>query len=187
MVLVRCPLQKKVESKVWRRYYWTFADKRSCWLVRKCRKSFCRIKRNKRYSSKRRKWWSTRSSLKEIVNFVFNKSTQETRRIRLSRLFLYKKETPRRRINPKNWLLNELWHKIPNKGILSLTKVKLSVDGWRHGFKQVSHCISFCTSSFLFFFWWGGYNIVITWMYFIFVNLFNVFGELRKNTQSRIL
>ena len=23
MVLVRCPLQKKVESKVWRRNYWT--------------------------------------------------------------------------------------------------------------------------------------------------------------------
>ena len=24
MVLVRCPLQKKVESKIWRRNYWTF-------------------------------------------------------------------------------------------------------------------------------------------------------------------
>ena len=46
-------------------------------------------------------------SLKEIENFVFNKSTQKTR-TRLSRLILHKKEAPRRRINPKDWLQNEL-------------------------------------------------------------------------------
>ena len=39
------------------------------------------------------------------------------------------KEMPRRRINPKNWLQNKLWHKIPKKGILSSTKVKLRVGG----------------------------------------------------------
>ena len=32
-------------------------------------------------------------------------------------------------INSKNWLQNELLHKIPKKGILSLTKVKLTVGG----------------------------------------------------------
>ena len=46
--------------------------------------------------------------------WLYNKSTQETRRTWLSRLILHK-ETPRRRINPKNWLQYELWHKIPKK------------------------------------------------------------------------
>ena len=27
MVLICCPLQKKVKSKVWRQNYWTFAEK----------------------------------------------------------------------------------------------------------------------------------------------------------------
>ena len=35
---------------------------------------------------------STRSSLKEIVNFVFNKSILETRRKRLSSLILHQME-----------------------------------------------------------------------------------------------
>ena len=149
MVLVCCLLQQKVESKVWRRYYWTFYRQRKLLvLVRRCGKSLRRLNRRKfveteRYSSKRRKRWYTRSSLKEIVNFVFNKSTQETRRTRLSRLILHKKETPRRRKNHKHWFQNELWHKKPKKGILSLTKVKLTVGGWRHGFEQVSRYISF--------------------------------------------
>ena len=61
--------------------------------------SFCffQIKARSRLVT-RRKRWSIRSSLKEIVNFVFNKFTQETWRTRLSRLILHK-ETPRR-INP---------------------------------------------------------------------------------------
>ena len=58
------------------------------------------------FISRRMKRWFTRSSLKEIVNFVFNKSTQETRRTQSSRLILHKKEMPRRRRNPKNWPLN---------------------------------------------------------------------------------
>ena len=53
-----------------------------------------------------------------MVYFVFNKSTQETRRTPLLWLILHKKETPRRRINLKNWLQNELRHKIPKNGIL---------------------------------------------------------------------
>ena len=106
--------------------------------------------KRKIFISKRRKRWSTRSSLKEIVTFVFNKSTQETRRIRLSRLILPKKETPRRRINPKNWLRKELWHKIPKKGILSLTKVKVIVGDWQHCFEQVRRYISLRPS-----FFWG--------------------------------
>ena len=43
------------------------------------------------FISRRRKRWSTWSSLKEIVNLVFNKSTGETRRTRLSKLILHKK------------------------------------------------------------------------------------------------
>ena len=79
--------------------------------VRKYGKSFRMLNsRNfemkQRYSSKWSKQWSTRSSLKEIVNFVFNESTQETRRTLLSRLILHK-EMPRKRINPENWLQNE--------------------------------------------------------------------------------
>ena len=155
MVLVCCPLQKKLESKVWRRYYSTFylqrkplvesgdlvkasvgsTEENSCW--------------NEWYSSERTKRWSTQSLLKEIVNFVFNKNTQETRRTRLSGLILYKKTL--RRINPKNWLLNELWHKIPKKGILSFIKVKLTVGGWWYGFVQLSR-ISLYPSFFFFFF-----------------------------------
>ena len=130
---------------------------------------------NKRYSSKRRKRWSTRSSLKEIVNFVFNKSTQETR-ILFSRLILHKKETTRRRINPKNWLQNELWHKIPKKGILTLTKVKLIVGSWQHCFEQVRGCNSLYP------------YLVVTWMYVIFVTLNSMFWtSIGKNMQSRIL
>ena len=34
--------------------------------------------------------------IKEIVNIVFNKSTQETRRTQLSRLILHKKEMSRK-------------------------------------------------------------------------------------------
>ena len=95
MVLVCCPLQKKVESKVWRRYYWTFADKQSCWPGQKmwlkppsAQQEKIQVE-TKIFISKRRKRWLNRSSLKEIVNFVFNKSTQETRRTRLSRLILH--------------------------------------------------------------------------------------------------
>ena len=87
-------------------------------------------------------------------------------------MILHKKEMPRR-INAKNWLQNELCHKIPKNGILSLTKVKLTVSGWRHGFKQVSCCISLYPSFF-------GYNIIVTWMYVIFVTLFNDFDKHRE-------
>ena len=129
------------------------------------------------------KRWTTRSSFKEIVNFVFNKSTQETRRTQLSRLNLHKTETLRRRRNPKNWLQNELWHKIPKKGILSLTKVKLTVGGWLHGFEQVSRCISLSPSFFFFF----GSNIAVTWMYVIFVTLNPIFStSIGENMPSRI-
>ena len=55
---------------------------------------------SKIFISRRRKWWCIQSSLKEIVNFVFNKSTQETRRTLLSKLILHKK-TPRKRTHPK--------------------------------------------------------------------------------------
>ena len=89
-------------------------------------------------------------------------------------MILHKKETLRRRINPKNWLLNELWHRILKKGILSLTKVKLTVGGSRHGFKQISRCISLYPSSFF------GDNIVVIWMYVIFVILFKIFGKNRE-------
>ena len=158
-----------------------FANKGSCWLgledVVKASVGSTEENSgwNKRYSSKKRKRWSTRSSLKEIVNFVFNKSKQETRRTPLFRLILHKKETPRRRFNPKNWLQNELCHKILKKGILSLTKVKLTVGRWRHGFEQVSRYISLYPSSSFFF----CYNIIVTWMYVIFVTLFNVFDKHR--------
>ena len=154
MILACCPLQKKVESKVWRWYYWTF-----CWQKKLVTKSENVVnasvgltEENSSWNRKRRMRWSTRSSLKEIVNFIFNKSTQETRRKRLSWLIPHKKETPRRRTNPKNWLQNELWHKITKNGILSLIKVKLSVRGWRHGFKQVSRFIALYSSSFSVFF-----------------------------------
>ena len=106
---------------------------------------------NKRYSSMRRKRWSTRSLLKEILNFVFNKSAQETKRTGLSRLILHKKEIPRRRINPKNWHQNELSYKIPKNGILWLIKVKPTIGGWWHGFKHASRRISLYPSySFIF-------------------------------------
>ena len=124
-----------------------------------------------------RKRWTTWCSLKEIINFIFNKSTLETRRTHFSRLILYKKETPRIRINPKNWLQKELWHKIPKNGILSLTKVKLTVGGWRHCFMQVSRYISLYRSFF-------GYNIVVTWMYVVFVTL-NSMGELTTSEKNR--
>ena len=135
------PFKRKLNRRYGGGIIGPFVDNGSCWLVRKCGKSLRRLNRKKNLSwnrnifiSKRRKWLSTRSSLQEIVNFVFNKSTQETRKTRLSKLILHK-ETPRRRTNPKNWLQNELWHKIPKKGILSLTKVKLTVGGWRHCFE----------------------------------------------------
>ena len=114
MALVCCPMEKKVESKVWRRYHWTFTNKENSWpgqkmwympLLAQQKKIRVEIER---YSSKRRKWWFTRSSLKEIVNFVFNKSTQETRRIWLSRLIPHKKEIPRKSTNPKNRLKKTL-------------------------------------------------------------------------------
>ena len=132
MVLVCCPIQKKRESKVWRRNYWIFYRQRKLLArsedvvkasVGSTEKKSESLKQS--YSSKRRKRWSTRSSLKEIVNFVFNKSARETRRTRLFRLILLK-ETPRRK-KPKNWLLNKLGHKISKNCILSLTKVKLTV------------------------------------------------------------
>ena len=106
MVLVCCPLQKKVESKVWKRYYWTFLLTREV-LARSVDSvngsedsTEENLSRNrKKFISRRKKQWSTRSSLKEIVNFVFNKSTQEIRRTRLSRLILQKKETPKKEKN----------------------------------------------------------------------------------------
>ena len=157
MLLVYGLLQKKVESKVWRRFIGRFADKGSCWLRSEdvVKASIGSTEENsswnERYSSKRRKEWSIWSSLKEIVNFVFNKSTQETR-TQLSRLILHKKETPRRKINLQNWLQNELWHKIPKKGGSSLTKVKLTVGGWQHGFEQVCRYISLYLSFIFIFF-----------------------------------
>ena len=51
--------------------------------------------------------------------------------------------------------------------------VKLIVGGWRHGFEQVSRCISLYPSFF-------GYNMVVTWMYVIFITLFNVFDKQRE-------
>ena len=95
------------------------------------------------------------SSLKEIENSVFNMSTH-------------------------NWLLNELWYKIPKKVILSLTKVKLTVGGWRHGFGQVSRRISFYSSFFSFFFFWAGvyYCRYLNVCYFCYLK-FNVFEKHR--------
>ena len=130
-----------------------FAEKGSCWLGSEnvVKASVGSTEENsswnKRYSSKRRKRWFTQSSLKEIVNFIFNKFTQETR-TQLSRLILHKEETPRKRINPKNWLQKELYHNISKNNILSFTKVKLTVGGWRLGFEHVSR-ISFYRSFFL--------------------------------------
>ena len=131
-----------------RRYYSTCADNESCWLVRKCGNSLRGINRRKselKHKNIHQKGGSggLLSSLKEIVNSIFNKFTQETRRTRLSRLILHR-ETPRRRINPKN----ELWHKISKNGTLSITKVKLTLDSWRHGFEEVSRCISLYPSLF---------------------------------------
>ena len=94
------------------------------------------------FISRRRKQWSTQSSLKEIVNFVFNKYIQETRRIQLSWLILQKKETLRKRKNPKDWIQNELWPNIQKNSILSLTEVKLTVGGWQHCFVQIVTTLS---------------------------------------------
>ena len=101
---------------------------------------------NERYSSKRRrrKQWSTWSSHKQIVNLIFTKSAQETRRTQLSRLILQKTETPRRRINLKNWLLNGLKPKIPKEGILSLTKVELTIGGWQSVIVFLFTLLFFC-------------------------------------------
>ena len=128
----------------------------------------------------RRKQWSTWSSFKKIVNIVFNKSTQETR-TQLFRLVLHKKEMLRKRINPKNRLQKELWHKIAKKGILPLTKDKLTVGVWWYSFEQVSRYIFY---TLLFF----GYNIVVTGMYVIFVTLNSMFStNIEKNMQSPIV
>ena len=75
-------------------------------------------------------------------------------------------EMPRKRINPKNRLQKELWHKIPKKGILSLTKVKLTVGDWWRCFKQVSHYISY-TLLFL--------VIILLFLELIFVTLNSMF------------
>ena len=99
------------------------------------------------FISRRSKRWSTRSSLKEIVNFVFNKSTQETRRTRLPRLILQKK-TLRKTKQPLKMGLKKLWHKIPKKGILLSTRVKLTIGGWQHCFVQVSRYIFYNLTSF---------------------------------------
>ena len=55
----------------------------------------------KTFISKRRKRWYIRSSLKEIVNFVFNKPTQETRKTQLSKLILQKKGDAEKKNKPK--------------------------------------------------------------------------------------
>ena len=189
MVLVCC-LLKKAESKVQRRYYWTFLPKwealaRSVDYVNAPEgSSEENLSWHRRiFISRRRKRWSTRSSPKEIVNFVFNKSTQETRNILLSKLVLQKK-TSRKRANAKNWLQKELWYKIPKNGILSLTKVKLIVGVWRHCFEQVINffyiLLPFLISFFLFL------NIVVTWMYVILVTLNSIFStSIGKNMQDR--
>ena len=182
VVSVCCPLQKKVESKVWRWYYWTFLLTREALVhsVDSVNASEDSTDKNsgwnrKVFISRGRKRWSTQSSLKEIVNFVFNKSTPVIWRTRLSRLILHKKETPRRRISSKNWIQNELWHKLPKNGILSLTKVKLTVGGWRHCFVQVCRYVS---SSFFFFF----LVIILSLLeYTLFCYLkFNVFDKHRE-------
>ena len=89
---------KKVESKVWRQNYWTFLptrESRSVDLASIDSREENSSRNRKRLISRRRKRWSTRSSLKEIVNFVFYKSPQETW-TQLSRLILHKKEIPRK-------------------------------------------------------------------------------------------
>ena len=53
---------------------------------------------NKLPSRQQQKLW-----LKSSYNFIYNKSIQETRRTRLSRLILHKETS---RTNPKNWIQN---------------------------------------------------------------------------------
>ena len=161
--------KRKASQKVWRRYYWTFFRQRKLLAGSEdVVKASVYPEENSSWNRKififkRKKRWSTR-------NFVFNKSTQETRRTWLSWLILHLKETPRR-INPKNWLQNELWLKIPKKGILTLTKVKTD-RRWLTALFRASQSIYFFITFFC-------YNIV-AWMYVIFVTLFNVFDKHRE-------
>ena len=53
------------------------------------------------FISRRKKRWFTWSLLEEIVNFVFNKSTQETRRTQLSRLFYKRRRRQEKQNKPK--------------------------------------------------------------------------------------
>ena len=81
MVLICCPLPKKVESKVWRQNYWTFLPTREAFArsVDSINASVDSTEENsswnrKIFISRRRKQWSTRSSQKEIVNFVITET-----------------------------------------------------------------------------------------------------------------
>ena len=62
---------------------------------------------------------------------------------------------------------------MPKKGILSLTKVKLSVGGCQHGFKQVSHIFLYPL------FFWLQYCRYLNVCYFCYLK-FNVFDKHRE-------
>ena len=103
MVLVCCPLQKKVEFKVWRWNYLTlFPTREAVSQVSRFGKCLSRLNgwkfelKQKIFLSSGRKWRSTQSSLKEIVNFFPNTSRPETRRTQLSRLIPHMKKTLRK-------------------------------------------------------------------------------------------
>ena len=187
MVLVCCPLKKKVESKVWRWNYWTLLPTREvlAQTVDLVNASIDSTEENssrnkKIFISRRRKWLSTWSSFKEIVSFVFNKSTQETRRTQFSQLILYKNEMQRKRIKPKNRLQKELWHKIPKNSILSFTKVKLTVGGWQYCFEQVNHYFLYPIPFFLVII------LLLLWMYIIFVTLNSVFFNMHREKYAEL-